>query len=144
MTASPTWSPRRRRVLGDVLLVTIVVGVDLHVWGGDRALWNGALLPVWVVPVTSAAAGALLLARWRHPVAVWSVQWAYALANLALPGYYAFAPLLVALHAVATRCAPRTWPCSPRPSRSYCSASAPARPPRATPGARCWRPRRCG
>ncbi len=50
----------------------------------------------------------LLLARWRHPVAVWSAQWAYALANLALPGYYAFAPLLVALHAVATSCAPRT------------------------------------
>jgi len=95
-------------MLGDVLLVTVVVGVDLLVWGGDRELWNGALLPVWVVPVTSAAAGALLLARWRHPVAVWSVQWAYALANLALPGYYAFAPLLVALHAVATRCAPRT------------------------------------
>src|SRR5688572_18848264 len=98
MTGSPTWSPRRRRMLGDVLLVTVVVGVDLLVWGGDRELWNGALLPVWVVPVTSAAAGALLLARWRHPVAVWSVQWAYALANLALPGYYAFAPLLVALH----------------------------------------------
>ena len=108
MTGSPTWSPRRRRMLGDVLLVTVVVGVDLLVWGGDRELWNGALLPVWVVPVTSAAAGALLLARWRHPVAVWSVQWAYTLANLALPGYYAFAPLLVALHAVATRCAPRT------------------------------------
>jgi signal transduction histidine kinase len=95
-------------VLGDVLLVTVVVAVDLLVWGGDRELWNGALLPMWVVPVTSAAAGALLLRRWHSPVPVWAVQWVYALANLALPHYYPFAPLLVALHAVATRCAPRT------------------------------------
>jgi len=146
MTGSPTWSPRRRRVLGDALLVTVVVGIDLLVWSGDRELWNGALLPVWVVPVTSAAAGALLLARWRNPVAVWSVQWTYALANLALPGYYPFAPLLVALHAVAVRChrASRGWPCSPPPSRSGCSASGRARTPRATAGARCCRPRPCG
>jgi signal transduction histidine kinase len=108
MIGPPRWSPRRRRLLGEVLFVVVVVGVDLLVWGDDRELWNGGLLPVWIVPVTSAAAGATLLLRWRHPVPVAAAEWGYALVNLALPGYYPFAPLLVALHAVASRCSTGT------------------------------------
>jgi len=104
--AGPNWR-HRRRILGDVLLVVVVVGVDLLVWRGDRQLVHGEQLPAWAVPAASAAMGALLLARWRHPVAVWAAQWVYALSNLVLPNYYPFAMLLVALHAVAARCIPR-------------------------------------
>jgi signal transduction histidine kinase len=46
---------------------------------------------------------AVLLARWRHPVGVFALQWAWGFAGLVLPGYEPFTGILVALYAVARR-----------------------------------------
>jgi signal transduction histidine kinase len=102
---SPARSHRR---LGAVLLVVAVDAIDLLVWGGDRQLVGGELLPLWVIPVATTAMCGTLLLRHRRPVEVLAGQWAYALVNLAVPQYYPFAGLLVALHAVAARCRPLT------------------------------------
>lgn len=95
-------------MLGSVLLVVIVCTIDLIVWGMDRELATGGLLPLWVVPAASVVMCSLLLVRHTYPLFVWTVQWVFSLCNLLLPDYYPFAGLLVALHAVATRCNPRT------------------------------------
>jgi signal transduction histidine kinase len=86
---------------GSVLLTAAAVAVDLLVWSGDRLLRTGGTLPLWIVPTLTAVVYAALLVRWHHPVAVFVLQWAYALAGLIVPGYEPFAGLLIALHAVA-------------------------------------------
>ncbi|WP_456821069.1 sensor histidine kinase [Cellulomonas sp. URHB0016] len=90
----------------DIAVVVLALAVDLLFWSGARELRGGAVLPVLVIPLVSALVFASLLARWRRPVGVFAVQWLYALAGLAVPGYAPFAGLLVALHAVA-RCTSR-------------------------------------
>lgn len=95
----PVWLWRA----GDVALVAVVAAVDLLVWGGDRALWDGRELSLWVVPALTIGFYSLLLARWRRPLSVYALQWTYALAGLLLPGYGPFAGLLVALYAVARK-----------------------------------------
>jgi signal transduction histidine kinase len=96
----------RLRLAGDVALVVLAIIVDLVVWSGDRQLITGETLPFWVVPVLTTLVFSTLLVRWRHPSAVFWVQWTYALAGLLVPGYEPFAGLLVALHAVACRARP--------------------------------------
>ena len=96
----------RLRLAGDVALVVLAIIVDLVVWSGKRQLINGETLPFWVVPVLTILVFSTLLARWRHPSAVFWVQWTYALAGLLVLGYEPFAGLLVALHAVACRTRP--------------------------------------
>lgn len=98
------WSRERWRPVGDVAVVVIALAVDLVVWGGDRTLRWGGELPVLVLPLVSTVVFSTLVLRWRRPVAVFTVQWVYAWAGLALPGYEPFAGLLVALYAVARRC----------------------------------------
>jgi signal transduction histidine kinase len=90
-----------------VVVVVLALAVDLLVWGGDRSLRWGGELPVLAVPLVSTVVFATLLLRWRHPVAVFVVQWLYAWAGLVVPGYEPFAGLLVALYAVARRCSRR-------------------------------------
>jgi signal transduction histidine kinase len=96
----------RLRLAGDVALVVLAVIVDLVVWGGEGQLRSGGTLPFWVVPVLTIVVFSTLLVRWRHPAAVFWVQWTYALAGLVVPGYEPFAGLLVALYAVASRARP--------------------------------------
>jgi signal transduction histidine kinase len=96
----------RLRLAGDVALVVLAIIVDLVVWGGDRQLRTGATLPFWVVPALTTVVFSTLLVRWRHPAAIFWVQWTYALAGLLVPGYEPFAGLLVALFAVASRTRP--------------------------------------
>lgn len=84
-------------------MVALAAAADLYVYGGDRAWRWGGAAPVWLVPACTAVVLSTLLLRWRHPVAVFAVQWTYALAGLVLPGYAPFAGLLVALHATACR-----------------------------------------
>jgi signal transduction histidine kinase len=96
----------RLRLAGDVALVVLAVIVDLVVWGGEGQLRTGATLPFWVVPALTIVVFSTLLVRWRHPIAIFWVQWTYALAGLVVPGYEPFAGLLVALYAVASRTRP--------------------------------------
>jgi signal transduction histidine kinase len=91
------------RSVRDVAVVVVALAVELLVWHGDRQLRGGGTAPMWVVPVLAVAVFSTLLRRWRRPVEVFWLQWAYALAGLVLPGYQPFAGLLVALHAVARR-----------------------------------------
>jgi signal transduction histidine kinase len=91
----------RLRSVRDVAVVVVALAVELLVWHGDRQLRGGGTAPMWVVPVLTVAVFSTLLLRWRRPVEVFWLQWAYALAGLVLPGYQPFAGLLVALHAVA-------------------------------------------
>ena len=81
--------------------MALAATADLYVYGGDRAWRWGGEAPGWFVPVLTVAVLSTLLLRWRHPVAVFGVQWVHALAGLAMPDYAPFAGLLVALHAVA-------------------------------------------
>ena len=94
------------RRAGDVAVIVLAIIVDLVIWHGDRQLITGATLPFWVVPALTTLVFSTLLVRWRHPSAVFWVQWTYALAGLLVPGYEPFAGLLVALHAVACRARP--------------------------------------
>jgi signal transduction histidine kinase len=107
MAAVETFAGSHRRP-GAVLLVATVAAIDLLVWGGDRRLVGGGLLPLWVIPVATTAVCGTLLLRHRHPAEVLAGQWTYALINVAVPQYYPFAGLLVALHAVAAHCRPPT------------------------------------
>src|SRR4051794_12086046 len=91
------------RSLGNAFIVVLAIAVELLVWGGDRGLRGGGSLPLWVVPALTVLVFAVLPRRRQRPVAVFWVQWSYALAGLVLPGYEPFAGLLVALHAVACR-----------------------------------------
>ena len=96
----------RLRLAGDVALVVLAIIVDLVVWAGDRQLRTGATLPFWVIPALTVLVFSTLLVRWRHPAAIFLVQWTYALIGLLLPDYEPFAGLLIALYAVASRTRP--------------------------------------
>ncbi len=97
----------RPRRAGDAAVVVLAAVVDLVVWRGDSQLRSGGTLPFWVVPVLTVVVFSTLLARWRHPSAVFWVQWTYALAGgLLVPNYEPFMGLLIALHAVACRARP--------------------------------------
>ena len=54
MAAVETLAGSHRRP-GAVLLVATVAAIDLLVWGGDRRLVGGGLLPLWVIPVATTA-----------------------------------------------------------------------------------------
>ncbi len=94
---------RRWRQVGETLLVLAALAVDLLVWGGDRQLRWGGLAPLWVVPALTAVVYLALLWRWRAPLSVFTLLWAFGACGLALPQFQPFAGLLVALYAVARR-----------------------------------------
>src|SRR3954454_13011845 len=98
----------RLKQAGDLALVVAVIAIDLIVWAGDRELRGGGQLWVGLIPVAAVVVYLTLLVRWTHPVGVFHLQWAFALAGLAVPGYEPVAGLLVALHAVARRTPRRT------------------------------------
>lgn len=93
----------RARRTAEIVLVAVVYAIDLLVWGGDRTLRGGAALPWWLIPTCAVAIYGALLLRARRPRLIFAVQWGYALAGLAVPGYEPLAGLLVALHAIARR-----------------------------------------
>lgn len=93
----------RLRGVADLFVVAVAAVADLIVWGGDRQLRSGQVLPFWVVPALTVATYSTLLLRRRRPIEVFTLQWVYGLAGVLVPNYYPFAGVLVALHAVACR-----------------------------------------
>lgn len=105
--AAPRLDMQLMRRLGAALIVLLAMAIDLLVWGGERGLRGGGLLSFWVIPVATCGVFTVLLWRWRQPIPVFWLQWVYGLTGLFVPGYQSFFGLLVALHAVASRCRPR-------------------------------------
>src|SRR4051794_7215108 len=99
--------PSPRRWIGDALLIAGVATVDLVIWNGDNQIRGGGVMPLWVVPTVAVVVYATLIFRWRHPCAIFILQWTYSTAGLLLPYYEPFAGLLISLHAVSRRCSPR-------------------------------------
>ena len=95
----------RARLAGDVAVVLLALYVELLILGPDREMRHVPVLPSWVLPVVVCAVFSTLLLRWRHPLAIFGLQWSFAVAIAAeMPAYGSFAGVLVALHAVARRC----------------------------------------
>ncbi|WP_019927457.1 sensor histidine kinase [Nocardia sp. BMG111209] len=93
-----------RRGIADVTLVVVVGLVDMAVWGGaHRDLTGGGRLPWWGLPTLTVALCCALLLRHRFPLTVWVATWLFTAINLAVPQYYPFAYLLVAVYTVARR-----------------------------------------
>ncbi len=99
---------RRRRRVGDVLIVVLAIVMDLLTWAGDRGTRAGPMLPLLLIPLLTIAVNSTLLLRWRHPLPVFVLQWAFPFVSLIVPEFEPFAGLLVALHAVAAR-RPAGW-----------------------------------
>jgi signal transduction histidine kinase len=91
------------RGLAAVVPALVAGVVDLMLWFGDNELRNGDVAPMWVVPMATVVAVALLVVRRRWPRAVFWVLWAYGLAGVLMPYFAPFAVLLLALQNLAAR-----------------------------------------
>lgn len=89
--------------VGGVVVVGLALFVDLLVWlGGGEPIGADNMSVIPVVAVTGGVYATLLL-RWRHPLPVFLLQWAYAVIALLVLDCAFIVGLLVALHAVAAR-----------------------------------------